>query len=105
MNRSCLAALERFHGDAAIRERLVAHCRARMEPLERTLGEPREALQRAFEAELARGLAWQQARIAYEDARLAAGAKQEDPAFFAAFDAEHGPIASEALGHLDLLAR
>jgi hypothetical protein len=81
--------------DPAVARRFVAHCRARQERIEKQLPpEEVEALRPRFEAELAFGQRYQAAYQEYEARRIREGASLDDPHFYDAFDAEHGPIAS-----------
>lgn len=85
---------QRFWSEPALREQWQALCRRRQAAIEDSLDLAPEILQDAFERELAAGEAWQAARQAFAAERLAAGADPDDPDFFAAFEAEHGPIAT-----------
>lgn len=77
---------------------LADRCHERMRVIEKSLaadGGPRRAqLQAQFNKELAEGRAWQAAYQAYEAERISAGADPTEPGFYAAFHADHGPIAT-----------
>jgi hypothetical protein len=87
--------------DPDIRQRFVDHCRGRQKVIEAQLpfGE-RAELRPRFEAELAFGNHYQQTYQKYEAHRIAQGASIDDPHFYDAFHAAHGPIASP-LGEAD----
>jgi hypothetical protein len=86
---------ERFWPDSDIRRKFVAHCRARQELIEKQLPqEERAELRPRFQAELALGNRYQRAYQEYEARTIAAGVALDDPHFYDAFHAEHGPIAS-----------
>ncbi len=92
---------ERFWPDRAVRQRFVDHCRARQRLIEDTLpSQERAALRPRFEAELDFGRRYQQAYQDFEARQIAAGVSLDDPHFYDAFHAEHGPIASP-LGRAD----
>lgn len=94
-----LGLAERFGPDAAVKDALVAHCRARQAALEAAPDLADHAkLQSQHETELAFGLLFQELRAKFEEERIAAGADLDDPQFFVAFDRDfeekYGSIAS-----------
>ncbi len=84
----------RFWPDEAVRKGFLQHLRSRQKAIIAAAGADEDAWRKKFDAELAHGLAWQEARMAYEAERIAAGADPEADDFYEAFDAEHGSIAS-----------
>jgi hypothetical protein len=85
---------DRFWPDEAIRQQLVQHCRRRQAIIEEQMPEEVKEFRPRFQAELAYGRRYQEAYQRYEAQRIADGASIEDPHFYDAFHAEHGPIAS-----------
>jgi hypothetical protein len=86
---------DHFWPDPSIGEKFSRHCRIRLADIEEGLPTAeRQDLRRRFNDELAHGLSYQEAYQAYEAGRIAAGASIDDPHFYDAFHADHGPIAS-----------
>jgi hypothetical protein len=82
-------------GPGEIRTGFVRHCRERQQLIEEQLPPAEVArLRPRFQQELAFGQAYQQAYQKYEEDRIRAGASLDDPTFYDAFHAKHGPIAS-----------
>jgi hypothetical protein len=85
----------RFSASAELRRAFTDHCRRRQQLIENLLpADERPPLRPRFEEELAHGRRYQQAYQDHEAARIAAGVPLDDPHFYDAFHAEHGPIAS-----------
>jgi tetratricopeptide (TPR) repeat protein len=81
--------------DAEIVRKLVAHSRKRQAVIEGQLpAEEAAALRPRYTIELAFGRRYQEEYQTYEARRIAQGESLDDPHFYDAFDAEHGPIAS-----------
>jgi hypothetical protein len=75
--------------------KFVEHCRNRQKVIEGQLPPADVAdLRPKFEKELAFGQRYQKAYQDYEARRIRQGASIDDPHFYDAFNAEHGPIAS-----------
>jgi hypothetical protein len=81
--------------DPIIQKGLLEHCRRRQETIELQL--PKEAwpaIREKFNAELQFGQRYQKMYQDYESQKITAGATIDDPKFYDAFFAEHGPIAT-----------
>jgi hypothetical protein len=85
---------DHFWPDATIRDAFVAHCKARQQLIEAGLPDDWDAVRARFEKELQFGQNYQKEYQEYEARRLAEGASVEDPHFYDAFDASHGPVAT-----------
>jgi hypothetical protein len=86
---------ENVSTDARVVQTFVAYCRGQQDRIEKVLPpEEREQLRPRFLKELAFGQRYQAAYQAYEEKKIREGADIDDPHFYDAFDAEHGPIAT-----------
>jgi hypothetical protein len=89
------AMCDRISRGEGIARDFLAHCRARQEMIEKQLpAEEVDELRPRFQAELAFGQRYQHEYQQYEERRIGEGASIDDPHFYDAFDAEHGPIAT-----------
>jgi hypothetical protein len=86
---------ERFWPEPSIQQRFVYHCRDRQRIIEGELpNEDWKGRRKQFDDELNFGRSYQKAYQDYEAKRIEEGASIDDPDFYRAFHAEHGPIAS-----------
>lgn len=82
-------------GPDPIPRKFKEHCQARQQAIEAGLPAPEVAqLRPSFEKHLQQGQDYQKAYQEYEARRIKEGASIADPHFYAAFDAQHGSIAS-----------
>ncbi len=90
---------ERFWPEPVIQQRFVNHCRDRQKIIEGQLpNEDWMARRNQFDDELNFGRSYQKAYQDYEAKRIEEGASIDEPDFYKAFHAEHGPIASPVGG-------
>jgi len=83
-----------FWSDPKICEAIDAHCQQRQGAL--GLGEMQpHGLKTQFDADLAKGLAYQKAQAEFEAQRTAEGIALDDPQFYAPFFAKEGRISSK----------
>jgi hypothetical protein len=86
---------DNFWPDAKIQAKFLEHCRKRQKVIESQLvSENWSDRRRQFHAELDFGHRYQAAYEEYEAKSIQEGASIDDPHFYDAFHAEHGPIAS-----------
>lgn len=90
---AALALADRFPGDDARRERFRSSCRARQAALAPDLG-GQTALEATYATDVAAAHAEREALHRFEAERLASGADVDDPAWLAAWRAQHGPLAT-----------
>lgn len=89
---------DRFWPDPEIQFYLRQHCRDEQARLAAALAVSEDDLRANFEAELARGEAWQAAFQAFEEQQLASGVPLNAPDFYDAFYAEYGRIETPSPG-------